>query len=155
MRFPIYEKAEDIPESYHDRMKDMGLTDAQKVELMNNLQNIVQYFHDKAFGEGEFAHPDHDAAKYRAEQEAYYEALDKKTEAELRQDGYDYWMGKYGAYYRKAHGAEATEARARQHGEDSARSTLESRRHWYEFKEQLGQPSQEPPPKQSRKRKIA
>jgi hypothetical protein len=136
MIFPHYEKAEDIPQSYHDHMKDMGLTDEQKLELVHNLQDIIQYFYDKTYGVGQFAWS-HDAEKYREERKAHYEAEDKKTPEKLYQDGYHYWMGKYGKYYKKAHGQEAAEAKCTQFAQDWVRTTLESRRRWNEFKNTL------------------
>jgi hypothetical protein len=137
MSFSVYHNAADIPQSYLDALNGLTLTDEQKVELVNGLQAIVRHFHDMAYGVGQFSGPDHDAAAWRARQRAYFHAQDSCTSEELYQEGYDYWMGQYGAFYKKQHGKQAAEEKCARFAEQWAQRELESRKHWQRFKQDL------------------
>ncbi|MCH2547212.1 MAG: hypothetical protein MK052_06355 [Alphaproteobacteria bacterium] len=130
-------KIEDIPQDYHEHLDGMALTDEEKIQLTNNLHNIVHYFMDKAFGTGQFSDKDYDPAEWREKQKKRHEENDKKTPEQFYKEGYDYWKTKYWNYFEKMHGAEAAEARCAEHAQKWMERSLETRKKWLEFKKKL------------------
>ena len=132
-----FANVEDIPKNYHEHLNGMELTDEEKVQLLNNLHNIIHYFIDKAYGTGQFANKDYDPAEWREKQKKQHEENDRKTPEEFYQEGYNYWKTKYWHCFEKTHGTEAAEIKCAEHAQKWMERSLETRKKWFEFKKSL------------------
>lgn len=130
----MYNAIDEVPDDYLQHMESWEMSDQQKVEYINTLEQFAQCYMDRVFGVGKYASPDHNPKQWLDEQITRIEAQRKKTPEELYQEGYEDWMSRYGDYLKKTVGAEKAEEECRQHAERCVYKELETRKRWEEYK---------------------